>query len=418
MRICAFLLALSGAVIATGQDYISADALRDVGLTRYWQISVPLEADQRITSAYLVEDQLYLTTNDSYAFAVHAPTGAVRWMRPVGGGNYPIPQPCHVDGKTVFATPPKVTIYDKISGDPAQEFALRFPAGTGPITDGARYFIGGLDGRYYAFPFGRDFAVWKVVTQSRVVSRPVIYGEYLFVGSTDGRVFACRSADKFRHWIRATSGPIVGDLAANERGVYVPSQDQSLYLMALDTGTPRWRVRLSGKLDEGPVVTPDVVFQFVHEDGLVAIEADPLKRGERVRWKFHEGRKALTLLDGAVLVLTRDGRLVAIDLETGQPRGAGASANGLTIPVPSADNSTVFLASADGRVFCARPVGVEPLRVEQVRLAMQSDVTQPSEEEPETSAVATTTADDTTPSDRPAVPAIGGKSKVSKSFED
>lgn len=411
MRKCVLLFALFASP-AFAQDYVSAEALREIGLTRFWQIQLPLGPDQRIVDAYLVDDQIYLMTQDSYAFAVHAPTGAIRWLRPIVGGNYRVPAPCHVEGRTVFATPPKVIIFDKVSGDPVQEFALRFPAGTGPVTDGARFFIGGLDGRYYAFPFGRDFAIWKVLTQGRIVAQPVVFGEHLFVGSTDGRVLACRSVDKGRHWIRSTSGPIVGNLEANERGVYVPSQDQSLYLMGLDTGTPRWRVRLGGKLNEGPVVTPDVVFQFVTEDGLVAIEADPLKRGERVRWKLPDTRKALSLHEGMVWTLTRDGRLQAVNVEDGVAHG-GAAVNGLTLPMPSPDNATVFLASADGRVFCARPVGVDPLQAEQVRLALLGDPEAEATDENEEPVVV---IEEPTTVTVPPGPALGGKSKISKSY--
>ena len=99
------LLAL-GLPAALGEaDYVDSAALHEAGLVKFWQLRLPLQEAQQITDCYLVDDQLYLATQDGHVYAVHAHTGALLWTTQVSSASYRIRRPCHAGKRAVFVMP-------------------------------------------------------------------------------------------------------------------------------------------------------------------------------------------------------------------------------------------------------------------------------------------------------------------------
>jgi len=420
-RTRAYLLSLlvANCPAALGQaDFIPPGPLQDAGLVKYWQLQLILEKGQQLQTAYLVEDHLYLGTQDGYAFAVHAPTGLLRWLRPITRSGYLVRRPCHAGERTIFATPGDIQIYDRRTGDPITRRDLRFPAGTGPLSDGQRIFIGGLDWRLYALDLQTQYLDWRALTEGAMTSNPVIQGDVIFAANDHGTVDACACKDKTFRWRFSAYGPIAADLAADERGIFVASQDYSLYLLDPSYGNVRWRTRCSGPLYEAPVVTAEYVYQYCPADGVVAVDATSIGlTEERIRWKLPAGRKALTTHGGRVFILTQEDTLVAANVKDGSLT-ATIPACGFTLPIPAPNASTVFLAAPDGRIFCARPLGVPPLQQADLMAALRTPGAAQEEglaaSQPATQPVAR--AEDWLATTRPGPP-TGGKSKISREYK-
>ncbi len=356
------VLALTCRAAFAQGDFMAPGPLQDAGLVKYWQLQLILEKGQRLQNVYLVDDHLYLGTQDGYVFVVHAPTGLLRWLRPITRSGYPVRRPCHVADRVIFVTPADLQIYERRTGDPVVRKDLRFPAGTGPLSDGERVFIGGVDWRLYALDLKTLFIDWRALTEGAIRSNPVIQGELIFTANDQGSVDACVASNKAFRWRFTAYGPITADLEADDRGIFVACQDYSLYLVDPGFGNTRWRTRFSGPLEEPPVLTPQNVYQYSRADGLCAVDATTIGAGEdRILWKLPAGRKALTTHEGRVFVLTQEDTLVAANVKDGAVT-ATVPAAGLTLPIPAPGASTVFLASPDGRIFCARPLGVPPLQ--------------------------------------------------------
>lgn len=420
MRVVAigFLAALAAPAAIAADDYLSRTQLGDAELVKYWQIKLDLAPEQQITRSYLVDDQIYACTNDGYAYAIHAQTGAVRWLQRINRSGYPVPRPCHADGKTVFVTPSEIYVLNKLFGDPVAKRRLHYPGGSAAATDGVRVFCGGINRRMYAFGLSDLFEDWKVLTEGPITSTPTVFREYLFFASEDGRVYSCLAADKKYQWRAETYAPITANLVATDDGVFVASRDNSLYLFDIAFGQTRWRARLSGPLYEPPIVTETTAYQYCPEDGVVAINIDVIDADKRILWKLAEARQALTQDDETVYMLSRDSRVLLVDKETGAV-GKTIDAPGFTMPMPAPTTQTIYLASPDGRVFCARPVDAPYVRPEQVRAALRKP---PADDGPEVASidddddVATPTTPDIDDIRRPR-PVVGGKSKVSKNFD-
>jgi outer membrane protein assembly factor BamB len=411
------LAALAPATLAQS-DFIAPEPLQQAGLAKYWQLQLLLEKGQRITDVHLVDDRLYLGTQDGYVFAVHAPTGVLLWLRPITRSGYPVRRPCHVGEHVVFITPSDIQVYNRRTGDPVARQDLRFPAGTGALSDGERIFVGGLDARLYAFDVETLYMQWRAITDGPLSSNPVIQGEAIFAANDNGSVYGCNRIDKAFRWRFAAYGSITADLVVDDRGVFVASRDYSLYLLDPGFGNVRWRARFSGPLYEPPVLTPDLAYQYCPADGLVAVDAVTIgTTADRIRWKLPTGRAALTVHDGQVYVLTQEDTLLAANIKDGKVT-ATVPASGFTLPMPAPSTSTVFLAAPDGRIFCARPLGVPPLQKEDILEALLA----PGAAKGEALATSQPTSQPVTkPEDwlatkLPGTP-IGGRSKVSREFK-
>ncbi len=409
--------ALTNAVHAES-DFLPAEPLRAAGLVKYWQLQIPLEPGQRLRDCYLVDDHLYLGTQSGYVYCLHAPTGVIRWLRPITRSGYNVRRPAHSGDDVVFVTPTDIQVYNRHSGAPVRRTELRFPSSSAPVSDGARLFVGGVDRRLYAFDLGTLFYDWRALTSAPISAAPVVVGDLIVTASDVGDVYAARRENKRIVWQTSTHGGVSADLVADDRGVYVASRDFSLYLLDAGFGNVRWRARLSGPLSEPPVPTPDLIYQYCPADGLVAIEGEPVAIiDERIRWKLPSGRLALTVLDRVVYVLLLEDTLAAVDVQTGAVRHA-VPAGGLRIGLPAPGAGTVYLVSEDGRVFCARPAGVPPLGREDVvaALRMSADgATQAPATQPSVAAPAAM-AEDPLQTRRGGAP-IGGRSRVSREFQ-
>ncbi|GEM_PF-695108 len=413
------LLGLSCASAFAQTDYISDDALYEVGLAKSWQLQLGLDCGQCLVDAFLVDDQLYFPTNDGYVFAIDAITGATRWMRQITAEGYRVSRPAQAGERTIFATPSTVTQVNKITGEGISQMALRFPAGSGPVSDGERFFLGGVNRRLYAFDVLDPVHTWRVTANGAITATPLVYKRpgtnamNVFFASIDGTVYSATAYNKTLCWVARTYGPLDSDLAVNDLGVYVPCLDQSLYLFDLPFGELKWRVRLSSPLREPPVLTGGAAYQYSADDGLVAIDTVSIAVDERIKWRLPNGRMLLTTDEQRVFVLSTEGNILTVDVHTGEVLH-GIATPGLTLGVPNPGRATIFVASPDGRVFCARLRGTPLVRREDLREAL---TTVPPEAKTPTAEAAPPPPNVAgAPQPPPTEPPIGGRSKVSRGY--
>ena len=413
------LLWVFGAGSAIAQpDFVSNESLASLELRKFWQLQLPLLTGQSVADAFLVDDQLYLTTPDGYAYAVHAPTGTLRWSKQVTTAGYRLKQPAHGGDLTIFATPSQILQFDRLYGTRTRAIDLRFPAGSAPTVSESRIYLAGIDRRVYAFELSESFSFWKGLTGGPNESKPLVVGDRVYFASTDGFVYCLRTADHSLIWrSRPRMGSITADLAVDAEGVYAASRDRSLYQLELGTGVARWRARTSASLYEPPHVATGRVYQYNEVDGLIALDTAVLGVEERTKWTLTAGRRVLSQVGDDLLVQARDQRLLRVNAESGEIQAA-AGVPGFTLGVSATGDAVAYLVSTDGRVFCARPTDVPFAKADEVRHAFYSD-------KPKAVAAAT----DAKPVEAPKTPSvsdvltsklgrapIGGKSKISREF--
>jgi outer membrane protein assembly factor BamB len=151
-------------------------------------------------------------------------------------------------------------------------------------------------------------------------------------------------------WSWSAPEPAYVGMPAAARGVVAATYGHSV-LVALDarTGRPRWRASRIGLRDVAPTIDGDRILAAT-DNGVVALaEADG-----RVLWDRTLGERPSSplVVDGAVVVTTWEGRLVALDrwaLDLAGP-SLGPPAAGLNVVVAAWDTGVVAVDAATGAV--------------------------------------------------------------------
>ncbi len=193
-----------------------------------------------------------------------------------------------------------------------QEYVYRFGIDDSPVEhDGVIYF-GGVDGAVYAVDGTNGSMEWKQEMGTRITTPPITDGNDVYVGTADSQV----------HRLSAADGSVLAarSLGARPFGRAILAEHQALFLTG-DRGLVSFDRSLGAILWSWEAESPWSSYQ-------------PLLR------------------DSLIFVGTRDGRLLGLDIRTGEeaysvsingrPRGIGASGD------------TLFLGTLGGTVHALR----------------------------------------------------------------
>lgn len=384
-------LALAPAALApprasAADPLVAHAALAEQDLTTYWTAHLPLVAGDRVREAFLVEDSLYVATDQGLLYSLAAEVGLIRWAEKLAEPGYRIHRPQHVTDPTgeprlVIPTTSRIYILDRYAGHELAGFAPGIAIGGDPVAVDRWLFVGGADGRFHAFlwtdqPPPRIQKQWEVLTGSPVTAAPMLFDrDKLLFATLKGQVVSCFATDKALAWTHSTGGAITGDPAIDDTGIYVASHDRSLYKLDLVTGDVLWRHRAEVPLRRGPVVLANTVYLPIPEGGLMALETD----SGAARWRI-DGRVEFAAHDAARdLLFQHDGKLLVVDHHRGTVR-ATLAATGAGLSLANTDDEAVYLFAVDGRIQCVRPSRAEYLRARHVEAARRRLTLSPGRE--------------------------------------
>ncbi|MCH8966258.1 MAG: PQQ-like beta-propeller repeat protein [Planctomycetes bacterium] len=364
-----------GAASARGETLIPDSALQAAGLSRYWDARLPLGDHDRVIEAHLVDEALYVITDQGILFSVKADVGLIRWARKLTQGDFRIHKPTHLrtaDGRgpVVVLTSVGLSVLDRFSGDLTQTVTPDFAVGSNPVGFNNVVFMGSPNGRVYSLLLGGRcqtgmVKLWEVVAGAAVTATPLLYaGDKLLFATHGGTVFSCSVLDKTFDWRFQTGGAVLADPTVDAGGVYIASTDRSLYKLSATNGAIMWRRRFPCALVDNPVVAAHTVYQHCQEEGLTAVDSDS---GE-IKWRIPAGQTFVAHARDRDAVFTKTRRLLLVDHDTGAVR-ADIEASDVALAVANLRDDSIYLLGADGRVLCARPAHHPHLKSREVTAA-------------------------------------------------
>lgn len=193
---------------------------------------------------------------------------------------------------------------------------------------------------------------WGVVVAARPSAPPAIGGDGIFVALQSGAVVAHRLADGSEAWrvdLRAEQ-----PLAVDAGRVFVAS-GEAIHALDAAAGAVRWRAP-SGALS-APILAQDGWVIAASAGSLVALRSED---GSKV-WGREVGAVATrsAIHGDALYVPLADGRVLALDLQTGATRWERRLVAAPKSPAPAgaisevlADADRVYAGAADGRFYC------------------------------------------------------------------
>lgn len=153
--------------------------------------------------------------------------------------------------------------------------------------------------------------------------RPAIDGNAIYAASASGDIEAFDRVTGKRLWDRELDVPVYGGVGAGDGLVLVASGDGRVWALDAATGEPRWNVPVGSEVLAPPQIGSTVVVAQTADGRLVGLNAEDGSR----RWSYAAGVPVLTLrasstpllYQGAVVAGFANGKVAALDLQTGKP---------------------------------------------------------------------------------------------------
>jgi len=376
---------LAGASRQTDETpLVDAIQMENLGIRTFWSATIPLKQNDSIKEAFLVDEALYVVTNAGSLYSIKKDVGLMRWGIELTEADYTIYRPTHArktegNGHVVIATTTATFLLDRYNGRQLRQYSPLFATGSSPIAHENLIFSGSSNGRFYSIRVSPTNAItpfkkWEVSAGGPVTAAPVFAGwNKLVFASQNGKVYACNASDKVLHWSFTTGQAILGDPAVDDQGVYVASQDRSLYKIDINDGHQTWRVRFPRPLHTGPSVVGKNVYQFCKRDGLSALSTDT---GE-LKWKRPGGLMLAAHNKSGDIIYTTDHNLEVIDPEMGHVLGSIKLYDPIDV-ISNVYDDGVYILGSGGRVLCLKMDNVPYLRKQQV-IAAQKQLNLPPE---------------------------------------
>ncbi len=195
-------------------------------------------------------------------------------------------------------------------------------------------YVGGYDGKIYAFDFEGDRLRQEPrwYSRSEDISGPVVGGivvvqDTVYYGTSGGKIFAVDAIDGRRKWMFETGSKIWSTPAIDGETLFIGSFDKKLYAIDTTTGEERWEkpFEVEGAIVSTPVVYNNIVYFGSFDRHFYAVD---VVSGEEV-WRFptdedEEGNPSNwfwvkpVAYDGVIYAASLDGKVYALNADNGE----------------------------------------------------------------------------------------------------
>jgi len=340
-----------------------------------WMEVVPLDNGQRITRLFVDRDLVLACTPGNSVFGIAKSNGVLNFSHDVRGGGQEVGRPIVFPNRIIYTTQSSLEIYSRATGNFDKSVPLGFSISSDAVGSQDDIYLGinVMGGELADLNLAAAYVPirWRMVAYGQVSGMPALYQNTLYIGNSVGSVYAVNT-DRTPLWPLDydrfdVGGSIVGDVVADDEGVYASSSTGRLVCLDRNSGRLRWQYLSPKQFDSGPIVTRTSVYQYVPEMGLAAIDKthqiviDPHNShkvedvNRSPRWICPEAVQFICEDRLFTYVRTNDNQIWILDRLTGAVRYRSGKTRFTSIGINTTD-STIYGATDDGAVYAITPV--------------------------------------------------------------
>ena len=340
-----------------------------------WAAPVPLPAGDAASAVVVI------AAGTGELVAVDLDSLRVRWRFPDDDDRFPgLLDEVKVGG--FYGTPARLGADELVVGtyDDGKVYAVRSDGSSarllfdtearvvaGAVVDGATVYIADTDGRVHAVDSENPDRT-RLLTEidQEVWGTPVLadsdrHGRLLLVAALDGTLRAIRVEDGGEAWRFEAGAGLAGSAVVADGWVYIGGMDRAFYALDIETGDQLWRNEGANWFWSAAVVEGGTVY-VADLDGFVwaweAKSGEPLW-SQPYRSDGQIRARPVLLPDGtALVVVTRDGRIHAIDPRSGARLRRSLKESAKVIEKVYADpllrEGVLLISNDDGELFRVR----------------------------------------------------------------
>jgi outer membrane protein assembly factor BamB len=331
---------------------VSGELLKAANLELVWSNRVPMRKGETLKQLFIAGDRIYSLSSGNYIAALNRQKGTIVFSRELSPAGLPVVGWELYNDELFSIVGDELVEIEPQSGKELSVNRLESGAACAAARNRGYFYIGGTDKRIHALRASDKVRLFRVSAENDSGIVSLIADEHFVVFATDrGNVVSFTADGPKQLWQFYAAEAIVGPIARDANSLFVASKDTNVYRLDIGTGKLIWKYQTAAVLDKGPVVSGLVVYQYVREKGLAAID----KENGKALWQLAGGASLLTEADGKAYVITDKRTLVVMDNKKGTQLYSVNFA-GVSRYITNTQDSKMYVADEDGRVACIRPI--------------------------------------------------------------
>lgn len=342
---------------------VSGELLKEANLEVVWTNKVPMRKGETLKQLFIAGERIYcLSTRlrvaryggqgGNYITALSGQKGTIVFSRELSPAGLPVVGWELYDDELFSVVGGELVEIDPQSGKEISAERLESGAVCAAARNRRYFYVGGADKQVHALRANDKVRLFRAGAENGSAIVSIIADKDFVVFATDGGNVVSFTADGPKQlWQFYASDAIVGPIARDESSLFVASKDTNVYRLDIRTGKLIWKHQTAAVLDKGPVVTDSVVYQYVRDKGLTALD----KENGKALWQLAGGVDLLAEAGGKAYVITDKKTLVVMDNKKGTQLYSVNFA-GVSKYTTNTKDSKMYIANEDGRVACIKPM--------------------------------------------------------------
>jgi outer membrane protein assembly factor BamB len=334
------------------QRLVLPETLKQAELEIVWENKLPIKMGESLERLFILGNRIYGLSDQNFMVSLNREKGNVIFSRSIAETGFPVVGlGLYKDGLFSVAGNKLIEI-NLESGEKRSAKRLGFGVTCPAARNKSYFYIAGTDRRMHVFRSEDKVQVFEVAAESDSVITSIVADENSVIFATaDGNVISITPDKPKRVWQFDAVGGIVGPIVKDGNTLFAASGDTNIYKLNARTGKFVWKYQTGAKLENGPQVTERVVYQYVRDEGLVAIDKES---HERI-WQMADGVELLAESEGKAYVITKVGTLVVMDNKKAKQL-CSVDFAGVSRYASNVADSRIYIADKSGRIACLQPI--------------------------------------------------------------
>lgn len=332
---------------------VSPELLKHSNLKVVWQNELPFKEKESLSELHIIDGRIYALSDRNYMVSVDREKGNVIFSKAVGPAGFPVLGLEQYEGELFSIIGNKLVEINPDTGDERTVERLKFHAVCPASRNSLYFYVSGSDRRLHVLRADNKLQIFEVAADNDCMITSVNADDgFAIFGTAAGNVISITPDGPTRLWQFDAGNGIVGPMVRDGLSLFFASEDTNVYRIDIFRREKLvWKYQTAAKLDKSPHVTQGVVYQYVSNKGLAAINKES---GELI-WQLAEGVDLLAEADGKAYVITNIGTLAVMDNKRAKKLYSVNFAGVSRYAVNAAD-SKIYIADESGRIACLEPV--------------------------------------------------------------
>jgi outer membrane protein assembly factor BamB len=331
---------------------VSPKLLEHADLEILWENKLPIKSSETLERLFILGNRIYALSSRNYMAALNREKGNVIFGRPIAEAGFPVLGLELYKDELFSIIGNKLVEINPEFGTELSVKRLTFGIVCPAARNSSHFYLGAVDRRMHALRADDKVHVFEAAAENDSMITSIVADENFVVFATDAGNVICTSPDRAKRlWQFEAAGGIVGPIVRDARSLFLACKDTNVYRINIRTGKLIWKYQTAAILDRGPRVTQDAVYQYVRDEGLVAID----KGSGQLIWQWPGGFDLLTEANGKTYLITNNGKLVVMDNKKAKQLYSVNFA-GVSIHAANVTDSKIYIADKTGRIACLKPI--------------------------------------------------------------